>query len=384
MSLLKINKKAVTDVDGLVLFQHSLALQEPLGTPTIFMNDVDIPDDASTVFGLFKRRALQKRSERFLEDAVRLRYGREYSSEMLPLIKRAVVTSGNSFLGINISKPGACAYPVTHVAESAFHASDTDPDHYKPPLFNLVYMPTTEGKAGAAVFENSYMEKQGNFPGSFGQWQMFLLWHEIGHGTGAGEPQSDAMSAIVCRQAFEDTNFLRAMADHRMAKVFNCLLRYDGLYSEGMPAEDDYGVPTAEALDHINNLSERSINALDEDTIRRISFQKFDHNNTVPMRVARILYQQQMEAGRRRPIREEGQATDRALLDYAQSAKEVLSEGDLKDAEEKILRRAGLAFTRIAHGAKAYEDDTDLVPEEFRESDMQAPTSFDKGEFMPD
>ncbi|MGH1374965.1 MAG: hypothetical protein ACRBCK_01345 [Alphaproteobacteria bacterium] len=48
MSLLKINKKAVDNVDGMVLFQHSIALQEPLGTPTVFISDTDIPDDASS------------------------------------------------------------------------------------------------------------------------------------------------------------------------------------------------------------------------------------------------------------------------------------------------------------------------------------------------
>ncbi|MGH1374964.1 MAG: hypothetical protein ACRBCK_01340 [Alphaproteobacteria bacterium] len=326
---------------------------------------------------------MRKHSEQFLESAVRLRYGHEYSGQMMPHIKNAVVSSGNTFFGISLKKPDPCAYPVRHIKEDALHASDSEPDNYKVPLFNLVYTPSMD-ESGALLFENTYADKEGSFPGAASQWQMFLLWHEIGHGTGGGEPQSDAISAVVCRQAFEDTTFLRAMADYRMAKVFNCLLRYDGIYAEGMQGVDNYGVPTAEALDHINNLSESSVNALDEDMIRNISFQKFDHCNSVPMNVARRLHYQQLEMGRRRKYNEDGIITDNVLLNYADSARELVSKGGLKVAEEKVLRRAGLAFTCITHGSSSYENNMDLVPDEFFESEKQEPVTFDKGEFMLD
>ncbi|MGH1404236.1 MAG: hypothetical protein ACRBDL_08320 [Alphaproteobacteria bacterium] len=385
MSLLKINKKAVNNADGLMLFQHSQALQEPLGTPTVFVRDENIPKEASSLFGLFKRRSMRRHSKQFLETSVRLRYGQEYSMEVLPQIRNAVVNGSHTFLGLNLKELNPCAYPVQHVEEDAPYASDSDPGHYKPPLFNLIYAPSEE-KSGALIFEKSFENKSNSFPGSASQWHMFLLWHEIGHGTGAGEPQSDAISATICRQAFDQTTFLRSMADYRAAKIFNGLLRYDGLYAEIMQAEDRYGLPTVEALDYINNLPQRLIDALDEETIRNISFQKFDHCNTVPLTVARALYQQQIKSGRSRPYMDEGNITDQVLLNYVKSAQELLTEGGLKDSQERLLRRAGLAFTRIAHGENAYnEDDADiLIPEEFQEAEQQDPLSFNKGEFLPD
>ncbi len=199
------------------------------------------------------------------------------------------------------------------------------------------------------------------------------LWHEIGHGTGAEEPQTETMAAIVTRKAFEESTCLSAFADLRAHRA---VLRHDNIDKDShimVPEREVYGWPMVEVDDYIAQLSQETIDAMSEEDVMNIRHQPFAHlGNSVRM-VAALLRDNFEEAWVTGDLKQLGTA-----------AGEIKNSPILKDDEKQIAARFQLACERLYYGAPAYEEGNDFIDEELLESERKQPLTFKPGEFIPE
>lgn len=251
---------------------------------------------------------------------------------------------------------------------------DATPEDYRPPVRSVIVMPfeTTGGKYIHEAMVNNGAELPDR-PGTDAQYHFNALWHEIGHGTGAMEPQTETIAAVVTRKAFEDTTCLSAHAD---ARAVRAITHHFGLADDEqviIPERESYGWPMVEANDYVQGLPQSIIDGMDEEAITNIRFQKFDYIGESVQMVAEMM----------RDYSEEAWITG-DLEQLGNVAGEIKNSLFLDETEKQIAARFQLACERLRHGAPAYEQGNDLIDEELLESEHQRPVTFDPGEYIPE
>lgn len=379
MSLLQINKKVITEEDGQLLIDQTCSMRAPLGTPTEFIRPEEFdrcsvkPKNPylSLLTSCFSTLRMEwkaiKKTSSFLSQGG---YGREHSrSEELSVgvsgeIISKVVDPRKKYLADSSS-----------IFEEGFEkkAHYYSPDVYKQPKSSLIKMfpnnASCKDMMGHAL-KASFMKR--SFPGFDAQVQLFVLWHEIAHGAGAGEPQADAIAAVVNRQAFEDHNVLRVWSDYRaLSTILDCSHPNKAEVIEGL---GKYGWPTVEAVDYIGGLPQATIDQMSEGDIKNIRFQKFDHMTESVLDIGGRL--------RRKAGEEAFKARDFEALE--RTALELCDDEDFGVKEQQILKRFALACRRFSVGEGAYTNEEELVTEELLGSEGAEPLSFTPGEHIPD
>ncbi|HTK84833.1 MAG TPA: hypothetical protein VL625_07070 [Patescibacteria group bacterium] len=140
-----------------------------------------------------------------------------------------------------------------------------------------------------------------SLPVSSNEDRLLTYWHEFAHGTGAGEPQADKMSAIIYRQSFSDTQQLKIRADMR---ALDAVFTHDRFMDPDRKWArcEIYGWAPVEAIDSVIDMPESEIKNMDENAIRSFSSEKFDKKVTALHSVGNILYQKIPEAMKQRNL----------------------------------------------------------------------------------
>lgn len=380
MSVLTINKKAITEDDGQRLIDQTCALRTPLGVPTEFIR----PEEFEGYVHNFKKPFLKTLFSAFSDLSAQWN----------------ATKKGLSFLnhgGVGQEHPKSLDYSIgvsaeilnkardprkkyfadsLRIPEEQFeeHAHCYSPDTYRQPKSNLVKSFSGEVSSKNLMEKALQIESLDNpLPGTDAQLQFFVLWHEIAHGVGAGEPQADAMAAVVTRQAFESSYVLRAWSDYRaLETMLYCAEPDDSKNIKGIA--EQYGWPTVEVVDHVARLPQVTIDQMSEDDIRNIRFQKFDHMTESVLEIGRRLREKTGEEAFK--ARDFG-ALERAALD-------VCEDEDFGAKEQQILKRFALACRRFSVGEEAYTNEEELTPEELLESERAQPLTFMPGEHIPE
>lgn len=390
MSLIQIDKKAITQDDARALVDQTCALQDPFGIPTFHVRDRDYVQMPYGMGFLPKdkiRDAITQtvgaRVDEFLE---------EYSSNPnyinLDIDRvRAVtgVVGAHIYDNLKHGVFNAQSLPVATSPASLSNlifngsfriaAQNQDPEEYQEPEFCFVVTPASPQSLGS--LKNDYISRgfqngsvaRSDLPGFPEQYQFATLWHEIGHGTGAEEPQTETMSACVSKKAFENTAFLSARADLRALDA----IAHGGKRTFpliGTTFKNIYGWPMVEANDYVQNLPQSTLSDISEEDIKAIRFQKFDHLARDVQKVSDLLRANTQGL-------DDIAINDKAFKTLAHHAGALSSTADLTDNQLQIMTRFQLACARLYHGAAAYEDGNDLIDDVLLQSERNTPITFD-------
>jgi hypothetical protein len=142
-----------------------------------------------------------------------------------------------------------------------------------------------------------------SLPVSSNQDRLLTYWHEFAHGTGAGEPQADKMSAIVYRQSFSDTRQLKIRADMR---ALDAVFTHDRFMDPNKKWArcEIYGWAPVEAIDSVIDMPDSEIKNMDENAIRSFSDEAFDKKVAALHSVGNMLYEKIPEAMNQRNLPE--------------------------------------------------------------------------------
>ena len=249
-------------------------------------------------------------------------------------------------------------------------------DAYKPPIRSVVMLPFEQVNGDVLHKRLLRLDDKDVLPSRPGmneQYHFNAIWHEIGHGTGAEEPQTETIAAIVTRKAFSDSTSLKAMADLRAHRA---VLRHDHIDDDShliIPEREVYGWPMVEANDYVLRLPQETIDAMDEGDLINIRHQPFSHLGSSVRMVATMLRDHNPEAW----ITED-------LESLGNAAGEIKNSPFLKDDEKQIAVRFQLACERLRLGSVAYEDGNEFIDAELLESEYQEPLTFKPGEYIPE
>lgn len=167
------------------------------------------------------------------------------------------------------------------------------------------------------------------------------LWHELSHAVYAGEPQADAMAAIITRQSIAGGATVRFFADYRAYTSF--------AYYDNNAVRPHTNWHIVDASDYIGSLPQATIDALDEDQIKAIRSLKFGESHKASMRTFSALHKK-FTAATGHPIRE---ASFEAL---AAVSEDLLHSwrGRKGRADYAVLQRFHLAVARLGDMHQAY------------------------------
>ncbi len=212
--------------------------------------------------------------------------------------------------------------------------------------------------------------------------QAKAVWHEYAHVTGAGEPQADAISTVLCKRAFNNV----AYQEDQTTKIFSDLRAVNSVFR--FDREDDYntkyGWPMVEANDYIDHMPQSLIQNFTEAQIKNIRFQQFDP-------LEGYIYQIGSALRREAKKRVESGTDERNAFIFkdfkplADMVDDVAQEGYLQSKEkQQILKRFQLAVLRLEHGAQAYGAGNGLISEDIQNSEKNQPITFTPGAFIPE
>ncbi len=395
MSIIEIDEKAVTEEQGQEMIARTLAMPDPLGIPTLFFNPDDFsPHWLESLPGFLTNMLYGAASNGRIEKEVRARIDEfetasglstDDASSLQPKAKEIAQIILNAKLNPK-DLHTAAAWPQS---EAAFPPHLLVPLAYQEPSRNAITISKVE--TAEQMHASFFAKKPSDIstrPGPDSAYRFFTIWHEVGHGTGATEPQTETIAAIATRKAFADTAVLKAQADVRAVRA---ILRGKNVEDRdadsnrfGFEADEEdkrpevlqYGWPMVEANDYVAGLREETIDALDEQQIKQIRHQLFDHLGELVSHLSTLLEKQDPEAFR---------DADFAALDYtaAKYRKEAEQGGAGKDFMQ-ILTRFQLAARRLHVGAPAYQEGTNHVDQDLLASERAQPLTFTPGEFIPE
>lgn|GEM_PF-2723350 len=187
MSVLQIDKKAVTEADGQRLIDQTCGLRTPLGTPTEFVRpeefkgrEINVKNPylyllVSSINNFFAGLRAIKKTLSYLSKGG---YGRKHPASEVLFVKVSDEI-------LNKACDPRKKYLVNSlcIREKQFekHAHTYSPDTYKEPKSNLIKMFSPD--ASSKVLMEHALEipcLKYSLPGLNAQWQFFTTWHEIG------------------------------------------------------------------------------------------------------------------------------------------------------------------------------------------------------------
>lgn len=390
MSIIQIDKKAVTEEDARAILDATYGLKDPLGIPTLFLRPEQFSPHWLERWPPFLKAALKDTVavsdkienevkhavDDFLKSGALDQLGRidgavsrvhlqaatdKYASAIAqtrlnPHLDRAVTY----IQYVDLRKP---QHSDSFDYESPLHATIIAP-HANVTAYNVIHN-MIEGAKGLAQ----------DLPGTNAQFQFNQLWHEIGHGVGADEPQTESIAAVMTRRAINGTAVLEVSADARAVRsIFrHAMDRRDSReMSRIVPEREKYGWPMVEVNDHIATLPEETIATLTEDQIIAMRFQPFDHKGETVKQVADAL-----KAADSRGYR------TRDLHTLEQTAQKILKSGALDANGHQILERFQLATHRLTIGIAAYMPAHEDIEAQIERIKTKPPVTFTPGEWIP-
>ncbi len=389
MSFIQVDKKAITEEEGQALIEQTYGLMCPLGTATMFIQPKDfephwleklptILQNPLVGFSNNKdiRDQLTEQTRQFYLDGHLSHLDSEPREEAVRGLHDDIKHNADLVLKSRLTPS-----EIKHMG-ALRHLDDYNPPHtikadaYKPPIRSVIMLPFEQVNGDVLhrrLLRQDETDVTPTRPGMNEQYHFNALWHEIGHGTGAEEPQTETIAAIVTRKAFEDSTCLSAFADLRAHRA---VLRHDNIDKDShimVPEREVYGWPMVEVNDYIQGLPQETIDAMSEEDLINIRHQPFAHlGNSVRM-VAALLRDNFEEAWVTGDLKQLGTA-----------AGEIKNSPFLKDDEKQIAARFQLACERLYYGALAYEEGNDFIDDELLESERKQPLTFKPGEFIPE
>lgn len=342
MSILQINKKAVTEEDAADLVMLSWHMDRPLDVPvsiidTTYLQNVNQNDQCTALrneinFGVQKLSAKGYFNHIPEED----RDSPYFDLNENPFFQNAlqsgdVISSSQTLRGVK-----------KEFADHADAFSD-NPDSYIDPYYAVILL----------SHENMTIEKRLNtfigdqhknispLPGTASQWNFHHTWHEIGHSTGAAEPQTEMIATVISRQAFADQTFLYTLADERAVRAI-----YDS--DKG---REKYGWPMVDAIDHVIAAPQKQIDAMSKDDIKALRFRQFDHDQEAVKLVGQKIAEQNVIA-----------FMDKDLSALRDITSEFKNNNVFEGRAKYINDRFNLACERLTNGYQ--EASNDQLPEE--------------------
>lgn len=391
MSLIQTDKKAATDFDARVMLEATYSLQDPLGTPTLFLRPEHHSAHWIEYWPSILRDALKDTVgpshtiEREVRSAVD-DFVKSGALESLDNVDRAVSEArlGHSVemfakdiakSKLNMASASMRAYTQRRDFEKPHSVGE---ESFQPPMQMTVITPHEE--LSTAVLMNQLTDRatglSDDLPGTDAQYRFNALWHEIGHGTGAAEPQTEAIAAVMTRRAIEGTAVLQVNADARAVRaVFRHSTERPDILNPGETIADNtkYGWPMVEVNDHIASLPQSTIDQMSERDIAAISFQKFDHMEDTVTEVA-----EKLKAINPAAFRTKNLSTLDAAAQYLRDSSQLSEEG------EQVLTRFQLAARRLNVGTAAYMPDSRYIDEALRKVQDKDPLTFEAGDYMPE
>lgn len=393
MTLIQTDQKAITADQAQAILDDSIALKNPLGIPTLYLRPEEFGELIFSVID--KKGAKGAKGEWFpelkrLEEAVREKiqnftaaphFEEVAAQDKDHVTERFTRSAPQIATGLYLAKMDAHGpkYSLALVDhKEGMRAIKTAPDDFVEPAASLVCLPPSGDdviNVHQAILGPDVKGLSPDMPGSYAEYRFALLWHEIGHGTGAEEPQTQAISAIMTRRAFADPSSISAQADARavLAVLSAEEVHHDIFDQENRPANELYGWPMVEVADHIVHMDGDVVDGLGEQDIKNIRFQNFDHLTETVLDVAAMIYANNADAY---------EQTDIPAL--AQTARQVREGISITDDENQILKRFELACHRLNIGKPAYDQGAECIEQDVREADHAQPLTFTAGEWIPE
>lgn len=354
MSLIQIDKKAAADADVNILLDRTYALADPLGTPALFLNPDDFPQSQEHM----TLHNIEVRMNSLLE-VVGIDCTEDETAHINETLLQICDTAANA---IHLIQP-ADGFSIRGQRLTA-----------SPPYMSCILTPSRS--ASMKDFQATHPIKDvgelPDLPASGLQQQFQLLWHEIGHGTGAEEPQAEAMSAVMCKRAFADNTCLRVQADLR---AIDAMLEYKNRTSDAVEIKDNvdtYGWPMVEVNDYIHALPAYTLDQMSEDDIKAIRLQEFDFFGDELYTLGHMIEEHMG-----------GAFEDQDLGALDQAVSELQEQKMFSPQASQIISRFQLACQRVQRGAPAYEDGNDIIEEDLLETEKMQPLTFTPGEYIP-
>lgn len=385
MSFIQIDKKAVTEAEGQALIEQTYGLTHPLGTATLFFKPDEFPahwlekmpgilHDPLSRFSKNTaiRDELTERIRHFYMEGHLDHLDIESCGESMRRLYASVREVGAQILKARL-KPSTFEHMGADPHENDYNAPHiTFAETYRPPLNSKIMLPFGQVSGDALhkmILKQDDTDVTPPRPGLDSQYHFMGVWHEIGHGTGAQEPQTEAIGAIATRKAFEDNTCLSAFSDLR---AFHAFMKHDKV-DDSLPQREVYGWPMVEVNDYVKHLPQKTIDAMSEDEMINIRHQAFAHLGANVEMVAHMLRSEDEAAWNARDLQALGAV-----------ASDIKKSPILEDVEKQIAARFQLACERLYHGAPAYEEGNDLIDEELLESEHHAPMTFKPGDYIPE
>lgn len=321
--------------DGQALITRTRELADPFGIPTIHTNGEEFEQFGTKVFYGQNSKGVDKeldnlKLQRTVASKVQMLLSsssfNDLSAGRKRIIGEAVRDSFEIFLTMDVNRKNQTC-PIRDPAFGVF-ADKYLPGSYKEPILNNIFR---AGEDKAFRYVNS-----ADIASVVGADKFSNIWHEIAHGTGAGEPQAELMSAIVTRQTFSPSHVLKMAADER---AITSILKFDNDL-----VRDVYGWGMVDANDYIGSRSDERILELKEVDIKALRFNRFDPLRDTVFKVGSSLLTID---------KSQGQTVN--LMAAAQEA-EFLSETQFKDDDvaHYVCKRFALACTRTTLGYEVY------------------------------
>lgn len=289
----------------------------------------------------------------------------------LPLSEYDKETILGRNLSCNLSNNfGKCNYDAnlgfaTQIKNQYFNlkAHNYDPEDYISPSLNLIQI----NKASVTGLDFTEQSLGARIPFAMGknkEMRLQVLLHEIGHGTGACEPQTEAIAAVLYSQLVEDNTFLSECADMR---ILNTVLRFDDEIGGGILLIDKFGLPMCEVNDYIRTLPRQDIDDINLSTLLNLRFNNFDHQHYPVIRAGTILKAKAPEAFEKRNLKELSLAAD-----------DVLQRQVLSQETTRIMSRFMLAAERIRQAG----EENPIIDQNLLQVEQEDPISFSKARFF--
>lgn len=343
--LLTIDKKATTEAEAADILARSYvfcARNKPYGVPVLILrpetfNVKGQPDDIGNVQSQY-----HSRLSRFLR-----KIGEDQGAGQ-SLLRES--SNGRTIIDTTRTLIAACQddgymYASCKAIAASGFAQNADyyaPGAYRAPSFAIIQAPRKDldgVKRLSYMLDAERVNLAADMPGMAAQWQFLDLWHEVGHAAGAGEAQTEKMAAALCRKAFNDVSFLQVEADIRYTKAV--------LFSDDREVRERYGWGMGQAVDEICALSAAEIDALSDEDIRDMRFERYDARGNITRKLGAALRE---DVGA-------DKMNGNYLPEIAVAAKKLLS-GAFKNAaqdEKDVIMRFHLAVSRLAQGKRGYQ-----------------------------
>ncbi len=384
MSLLQIDKKAITQDDARALVDQTYGLIYPLGVPTVHLKPQDfkphwvehVPsfcrdDFASAVLTLptnYGKAEMRAGVENLIKYGHLDRHPPHVIDDVL---NRKQFSIGHDIIRSRLYDNNTRMYalPIYYSQQESHDQADAYGDEADPdPVLNIIV--SSGVNAGrhdhiAYIADVPVKSLATSLPGYAEQLNFFYLWHEIGHGIGATEPQTEMIASIVSRQAFEDTAFMAMNAD---ARAVHSLVNAGSKEIINL-----YGWPLVEASDYIRNMPEQRLSDIKEHDLRDLAYLEFDHLSDTVKEARNLI---RSSAGGYFATR------NRELLGMDAYAGAAYHTKDMSDDARQLLQRFRLACERLTLGKIAYEEPENYVSKELLDSEKRAPMTFDPDDII--